>query len=209
MIGDLSKKYDSNGNPGIISTGWGDAGGKSYGTYQFASAVGSLASYLTWLVNNGYWFGRYLLDLVPTSAEFDKGWQWLANSDNKEDFAKSQHDYIEYAYYVPSIRLLSDAGFNVDNHSDVMRDVIWSRAVQYGTGYIVEMFTEACNILGHPNLSYVDDISFDYMMIKAIYLGVCKTPEWTNGSPDLREGLYNRFDNECAEALEKLTAELS
>jgi len=85
-----------------------------------------------------------------------------------------------------------------------MRDVVWSRAVQYGTGYIVEMFTDAVKSLGYPNLSYVDDARFDADMIKAVYLNVCSTPEWTSGSPALRRGLYSRFKNECNDALEML-----
>ena len=85
-----------------------------------------------------------------------------------------------------------------------MKDVVWSRAVQYGAGNIGEMFAEACEKLGYPNLSYVDDSSFDADMIKAIYLKVCSTPAWTNGSPALRQGLYSRFERECSEALERI-----
>ena len=83
--------------------------------------------------------------------------------------------------------------------------------MQYGTGNIVEMFETACHRMyneanddysGYPNLSYVDDARFDYDLIRAIYLAVCKTPEWTAAS--CRDGLYNRFESECAEALAML-----
>ena len=33
-LGDLSASYESNGNPGCVSTGAGDLGGISYGAYQ-------------------------------------------------------------------------------------------------------------------------------------------------------------------------------
>ena len=91
-----------------------------------------------------------------------------------------------------------------------MKDVVWSRAVQYGPYQIVEMFDDACTIVlgGKFNLSYVDAKYFDELMIKAIYLEVCSTPEWTNGSPSLREGLYARFRNECEDALAMLNEEL-
>jgi hypothetical protein len=32
-LGDLSASYESNGNPGCVSTGYGDLGGISYGAY--------------------------------------------------------------------------------------------------------------------------------------------------------------------------------
>lgn len=204
-LGDLSKKYESNGDPGCISSGAGDAGGKSYGMYQLASNTGSVESYIKWLRKSGYWFAENLAEHPVGSIAFDEGWRWLAYSANKDDFAKSQHDYIKYAYYDPAIGALKEADYDVErHHHEVMRDVVWSRAVQYGAGNIVEMFTDACHMLNYPNLSYVDNESFDERMIKAIYLDVCSTPEWTNGSPALREGLYNRFRSECEDALERL-----
>lgn len=204
MLGDLSAKYESNGNPATISSGFLDLGGKSYGMYQLASDVGSVHAYLGWLKRNNYWFADKLLEHAVGSAPFDDVWEFLGTGENKEDFAKSQHDYIKYAYYDEACEALRRNNFDVDKHSEVMKDVVWSRAVQYGAGNIVDMFTEACQKLGHPNLSYVDDKHFDKAMIKAIYLEVCSTPEWTNGSPHLRYGLYARFKNECEEALAKL-----
>ena len=147
-----------------------------------------------------------------SSGEGDPGgksygaWREIARID-EEGFARMQHDYICYAYYLPAADALRRAGFDADKHTHVMQDVIWSRAVQYGTGNIVEMFETACHRMyneasddysGYPNLSYVDDARFDYDLIRAIYLDVCKTPEWTAAS--CRYGLYNRFESECADA---------
>lgn len=205
MLGNLSKRYESNGDPGCISSGWGDAGGKSYGMYQLASNTGSVTSFIRWCKANGYWFGDYLAQYSVGSAGFDAAWTFLAESGNRDDFAKSQHEYIKYAYYDPAVKALRNAMYDVEGkHSEVMQDVVWSRAVQYGTGYIVEMFEDAVKAIGYPNLSYVDDRTYDEAMIRAIYLDVCSTPEWTNGSPSLRSGLYSRFRNECNDALARL-----
>lgn len=205
MLGDLSKRYESNGNPGCISTGWGDAGGKSYGMYQLASNTGSVQAYIEWCKDNGYWFADYLMQHNVGSTGFDDAWEYLANSDNRADFERSQHEYIKFAYYDPAVRALKRAMYDVEGkHSEVMKDVVWSRAVQYGTGNIVEMFEYAVKAIGYPNLSYVDAAFYDEAMIKAIYLDVCSTPEWTNGSPSLRAGLYSRFRNECADAIARL-----
>lgn len=205
MLGDLSKKYESNGEPGAISTGWGDAGGKSYGMYQFSSNMGIVRDYIDWLYKNGYWFAEKLDEYPVGTYTFDDMWRFLADSGNREDFAQSQHDYIRDCYYVPAVEMLLEAGYDVEgHHNEVMQDVVWSRAVQYGAGNIVEMFESAVQTLGYPNLSYVDAAVFDERMIKAVYLDVCSTEEWTNGSSALREGLYNRFANECRDALEVL-----
>ena len=193
MIGDLSKRYESNGDAGCISNGYGDAGGKSYGMYQLSSNMGVVDDYIRWLRRNGYWFAENLAEHPVGSLAFDEAWRWLAYSNNKADFEKSQHDYICDAYYKPAVAALKCNNYNIEKHHEVMKDVVWSRAVQYGAGNIGEMFAEACEKLGYPNLSYVDDSSFDADMIKAIYLKVCSTPAWTNGSPALRQGLYSRF----------------
>ncbi|MCD7811989.1 MAG: hypothetical protein LUG91_09130 [Ruminococcus sp.] len=207
MLGDLSKAYESNGDPGCISTGYGDAGGKSYGMYQLSSVMGVVHAYINWLRENGYWFADNLAEYPVGSLAFDDTWKYLANSGNRADFEKSQHEYIKTMYYDRAVSYLKGAMYDVDKHSDAMKNVIWSRAVQYGAGNIVEMFECAALSIGYPNLSYVDAKSFDADMIRAVYLNVCSTPEWTNGSPDLRPGLYNRFRNECADALDMLRAE--
>ena len=210
MLGDLSKKYESSGNPGTISSGYGDAGGKSYGMYQFASNMGVVDKYVAWLVAYVYWFGDELAKYTVGSNNFDDVWKWLANSDNKGDFAKSQHDFTKSMYNDKACNLVYDCGYIVSRHSKAMKDVVWSRAVQYGPYQVPEMFNDACSIVlgGEFNLSYVDHINFDERMIKAIYLDVCSTPEWTNGSPALREGLYARFASECEDALAMLAQEV-
>ena len=176
--------------------------------YQFSSAMGVVDKYVKWLQENGYWFGDELAKYTVGSNNFDDAWKWLANSDNKGDFAKSQHEYTKAMYYDKACAALLNCGYIVNRHSKAMKNVVWSRAVQYGPYQVPEMFDEACKSLGFPNLSYVDHINFDEQMTKAIYLDVCITPAWTNGSPGLREGLYARFKNECEDALKMLDEEL-
>lgn len=204
MLGDLSKKYESNGDAGAISNGWGDAGGKSYGMYQMSSAVGVVHDYIDWLRNNGYWFADKLAEYPVGSVAFDDTWTFLANSGNRRDFMESQHNFIKAQYFDRACERLAKNMYHVERHSEVMRDVVWSRAVQYGAGNIVEMFEEAALYLGYPNLSYVDAEKFDKKMIESIYMNVCHSPEWTSGSPALRDGLYIRFESECNEALKRL-----
>ena len=52
MLGDLSAKYESSGDPGSVSSGYQDPGGKSYGAYQLSSNAKSLQSFLNWMCNS-------------------------------------------------------------------------------------------------------------------------------------------------------------
>ena len=46
-LGDTSKKYEvGNGGAGTVSSGTGDAGGVSYGTYQLSSKTGTCAKFV-------------------------------------------------------------------------------------------------------------------------------------------------------------------
>lgn len=210
MLGDLSARYESNGNPGCISNGYGDPGGKSYGTYQFSSNAGSLYAFVTWAQGQGYSWSGDLAAQDLCSDSFDNVWLSLADEQGDE-FGQAQHDYIKAAYYNPSIDTLAGLGYHIENHNNVMKDVVWSRAVQYGPGNIGDMFTEAVNQMhnakaddnsGYPNLSYVDSPEYDYDFIYSIYINVCSSMEWNNSS--LRDNLNDRFQSECKQALSQL-----
>jgi hypothetical protein len=204
-FGWLSAKYESDGDAGTISSGWGDPGGKSYGIYQLSSNAGSLEEYVDWLQENEYWFGAELAKHELTSAEFDAAWRWLAYSDNGHDFKESQDRYAMSIYYNPAVRYLRGAGFNIENHHDIMKEVVFSRAIQYGPGQIVDMFTDAVHYLGWPDLSYVDAERFDYDMVMNIYLKVCSSWEWNHSAS--RDSLNYRFMHECRDVLDVLEAE--
>lgn len=202
-IGQLSEKYESGGaGIGTISDGWGDPGGKSYGTYQFSSNAGSLGNFVDWLQEKGYWFGAELAKYPLTGDDFDAAWQWLANSDNAEDFERAQDEYVIEHYYDPAIRILRNIGFNIENHHEVMKQVVFSRAIQYGIGNIEEMWLDALAYLGYPNMSYVDGPNMDRAMIEAIYLGVCSSWEWNHS--DVMDSLNDRFRWECEDALDMI-----
>lgn len=207
MLGDLSKKYEvGDGNSGIISNCSEDAGGKSYGLYQLSYNSGTLSNFICWLQDHNNEIYNRLNNYTLASDQFDSEWKNIAE-ENDEEFSQLQYDFIKESIYDVAVDYLSKNYFEIDNHSETMKDVVWSRAVQYGPGYIVDIFTEAVESIGYPNLSYVDDSKFDGDMIEAIYLDVCKSEEWTSGSPSLRNALYNRFENECEEALDLLNKE--
>ena len=221
-IASLSAKYESHGNPGIVSSGYGDLGGVSYGSYQLASNTGAVNSFLEWA--KGYSndalanYARELSKFAVNSQEFKDLWEQIGDVD-PGGFQELQDAYIMDHYYEAAAIYLRDKYYDINKHSIAMKAVLFSRSVQYGPGNMVELFTTACERLGYPNLSYVDDIAFDSKMIESIYdflVEECDQSynngsyyhspnDWANGSYTVvKVGLRNRFVNEKEDALAML-----
>ncbi len=188
-LGDLSASYESNGDPGCVSSGAGDLGGISYGAYQLASNAGSVDAFLEWGISYGGFYADYANSLnqydVNSDAFIDQ-WKELASAD-PQGFLKMQHDYIKSEYYDKACRYLANEGFHAVNE-----------ALRYVPGYSEEW-----------NLSWVDALRFDYDLIVGIYESN-KSDEWI--SPrlgyDVRQGVYDRMDNEKQEALAMFMKEI-
>lgn len=194
-LGDLSAQYESNGDPGAISDAAGDAGGTSYGAYQFAANAGVPQDFIKWLSEQGYGPAAVLAEAGEAgTAAFNEAWRQAADSD-PEGFLAMQHDYVRQQYYEPAVQLLRSVGFDADGRSAAIREVIWSAAVQYGPYWITDLFQEAAG----PELTVMDDVT----LIQNIY-AVRASDEWTGGSPALRPGLRARFAAECDQALAML-----
>lgn len=217
-LGDLSKNYESSGDPASVSSGCGDLGGRSYGMYQFASNAGIPQAFITWLKDQPEPFNNYGIVLEESgpvnSCGFIEKWRELGIVDSI-GFGQLQHDYTKAVYYDEAVEtLLANLCFDVNNRSEALQQVLWSRAVQYSAGNMLELFSDACNLAEQP----IDAIS-DYDLIYNIYElliqdgnnayqrdnGLWHSPDdWLNGSQDVIDGLLNRFHNERNEALAML-----
>lgn len=216
----LVLKYEASGDPGAVSTGSGDLGGRSYGIYQLSSTSGSVQAFLQWataypdaaLAN----YAKVLSCYAINSPEFIAKWQEIAGID-PVGFAKLQNEYAGDTYYNAAVYKLQAVNYNLEKHTSAMQAVLLSRAVQYGADNMPELYTNAAKRLGYPNLSYVDTANFDDQMIPSIYdflIGECDNAyqlsnglyhgpgDWANGSYDVvKIGLKNRFINEKDDAL--------
>lgn len=216
-LGDLSKKYESNGNPSIISSGEGDYGGVSYGMYQLSSTMGSVDEFIDWGIHCGVAnyvnYANQLDNCRPiNSPQFKAKWRELGDSPYT-NFSSMQHDYIKFAYYDVAVRNLKRALFSIENHSDALKDVVWSASVQYGAGEVVELFQSAMEYVPSYtkgwNLSYIDALRFDYDLIVGVYETRKQHPWIWNGNPEsIKQSLRNRFDNEKRDALVMFEREL-
>jgi len=221
-ITSVSKQYESSGDCSTVSTGAGDLGGISYGSYQLSSSAGSVDSFLDFAQNypdealaN---YGRTLAQYSVNSQEFIDTWREIGQND-PDGFGELQDAYAMEVYYNPACASLQNNYYDVGTKSIAMKACVFSRAIQYGSGNMVELFETACKRLGYDNLSYVDDARFDYNMIASVYdflieecdnvyqksNGLYHSPnDWCNGSYDVIGGLRNRFVNEKVQLLAML-----
>lgn len=128
VLGKTSEKFESGGNgAGAVSTGKGDRGGASYGTYQLASKTGTLDKFLQ---ESGY--AAQFQGLVPASPEFNAKWKQIAKND--PSFGGAQHDFMRATHFEPAMKALKDAGIDLTNHGPAVQDALWSTATQFGPG---------------------------------------------------------------------------
>jgi len=165
MLGTLSASYEA-GSPGTISSGAGDAGGKSYGSYQFASAYDIPKAFFNWCLKSDDTYyqsiGQRLSDAYTADGKkyktnFDAEWKALAK-ENADGFEQCQRNYVQLKYYDPAVKKIEAEydGFDMDNYSIALRNVIWSRAVQLGVSGCVSMmgyvFDKIGNFANHSNI---------------------------------------------------------
>lgn len=128
-LGRLSAKYESGTRgPATVSTGKGDAGGVSYGTYQLASKVGTAKRFAD------QYYADWFRDTEPGSEEFSDLWKKLA-AEREAELHVFEHLFIADTHYQPfANRLQKDLGVDLNQHSAALRDVAWSVSVQHGAG---------------------------------------------------------------------------
>ncbi|WP_436264130.1 hypothetical protein [Paraburkholderia terricola] len=129
VLGKTSQFFES-GNRGAaaISSGKGDHGGASYGTYQLASAGGSKSTLNKFLASSGY--ASQFAGLTPGSPEFNAKWKQIAVGDPA--FGTAQHDFIKSMHFDPQMALLGKSGIDLSKRGAAVQDAVWSTSVQFG-----------------------------------------------------------------------------
>lgn len=200
QLGKLSEKYESGGRgPGTVSSGKGDPGGVSYGTYQLASKVGRADEFVK------KYYPDEFKGLKGGTDEFTKAWKALADKDPKALHA-NEHAYIKETHYDPQARkLLKEMELDVAKRSAALRDVVWSVAVQHGPNSEL-IITSIKPLLKNAKLADVTDEA----IIRAVYAergrkdADGKLVYFKRVSDDWIPGLTKRFENELKDALEML-----
>lgn len=188
LLGSLSAKYESNGNPGTIARTKGDIGGASYGTYQLTTASGHATKF-------AQQYGGALSGKKAGTAEFDKAWKAEA-SKNPDKFKQAQHAYIQQAHYQPAVNAFNKVtGLNASKMSLGVQNMLWSIGVQHGAG-------GTRNIVANAGIKKGDS---DATIIRKVYNERSKVDKYFKSSPaNIKKSVYNRFQNEMKEALKQV-----
>ena len=202
VLGALSAKYETGGRgPGTVSTGAGDRGGVSYGSYQMASKLGVATRFVK---QGGFPWSADFQNLNAGTPEFTACWKRIAKNE-PDAFQKCQHEFIKKTHYdLLCAKIMSDDGLDVNSRCHALKDVVWSTAVQHG----------GANTIVHKALARVkvdkSDPGFDEQLIRAIYAERGKTKAdgslvyFSKNSPNVQRGVANRFKNELNDALAML-----
>ena len=201
-LGKLSAKYETGGRgPGTVSTGAGDRGGVSYGSYQMASKMGVPARFVG---QPGFPWAQDFQNLVAGTAQFTACWKRIAAA-QADAFQEAQHAYIKKTHYdMLAAKILNEDNVDVNSRSHALQDVVWSTAVQHGGA--TPIVHRACGrVTCKPT-----DPQYDEQLIRAIYAERGKTkPDgnlayFSSNSASVQKGVANRFKSELQDALAML-----
>jgi murein DD-endopeptidase MepM/ murein hydrolase activator NlpD len=204
-LGVLSAKYETGGRgPGVVSSGAGDYGGVSYGSYQMATNTGTVKSFVT---QASFPWRQDFQNLTPGTADFSACWKRIA-ANQTDAFQKCQHEYIKQTHYDRLVaKVLSEDYVDINTRSSALQNVVWSTAVQHGPG--TPIVHRACSTLSCK----LDDPKYDEQLIRAIYAERGrKKPDgnlayFGKSSPSVQTGVANRFQYELQDALAMLAKE--
>jgi len=204
-LGNLSAKYETGGRgPGVVSTGSGDFGGVSYGSYQMATKTGTVAQFVS--AADFPWRTSFQ-GLQAGSPAFTAKWKEIAASE-PDRFQDCQHAYIKKTHFdVLCAQTLTENGLDITKRSPALQDVVWSTAVQHGgkCAIIRKAFSSVSVSSSDP--------AFDKQLIIAIYAERGrvrpdgKLAYFSSSSPNVQKGVANRFKSEQADALKMLADE--
>ena len=205
-LGALSAKYETGGRgPGTVSTGAGDRGGVSYGSYQMATKMGVPARFVT---QAGFPWLQDFRNLVPGTEQFTACWKRIATAQTQA-FQEAQHSYIKKTHYdLLAAKILSEDNVDVNSRSRALQDVVWSTAVQHG-GATPIVHRACARVTVAPT-----DPRYDEQLIRAIYGERGKTkPDgnlayFSSNSASVQKGVANRFKSELLDALAMLAKEI-
>ena len=145
-LGILSARFES-GSEGIAAIGYDRTGGTSYGKYQIASKPGSMDNFLQFLDGAAPDLASKLREAGPADTGGRKGgmptaWREIAEQ-QPERFAALQEQFIRDTHYTPALAAVRQAGFNTDEFSPALKEVLWSTSVQHGPTGAARIFIRA------------------------------------------------------------------
>jgi hypothetical protein len=167
-LGYLSGIGESGNDPGVISSGNGDSGGKSYGAFQFSSVWKVQEEFLKWLeAEDGDIYERleagFEADGNASGKNFDAAWKQIA-AENGEKFYKLQYEFTQYTYFDSIVgKIENNTGFDINGRGYALKNVIWSRSVHHGSSGFTRIAEKVLSTLDPKTAS-------DEEIIRALYM---------------------------------------
>ena len=132
-----------------------------------------------------------------TKGTFPEAWKKVNDADPKR-FEQLQHDFIQTNLYDPVAATLEKSGIDVNKRSKAFKDVVWSTAVQHGSGAASKIISQAFKQAGGNSAS-------DDQVIPLIYN--IRSGKFGSSTPEVQASVQNRFASESKTALAQLSAE--
>ena len=207
-LGSLSTLYETGNNgPGTVSSGYGDAGGASYGSYQLTSQYnvvngGRVKEFIGSAYASAY--AQDFAGLTPGTQAYTDAWKDIALRD-PVGFEAAQHDFIQATHYEPAANKIGNQlNFDITSRSQILQNVLWSSSVHHGPG--VPPIMNAFSGVDMNQLTDEQIINMIYSEREANDANG-ELKYFSNNSTAVQNGVRNRFINERADALAALTNE--
>lgn len=203
-LGALSARYETGGRgPGTVSSGSGDPGGVSYGSYQLAVNRNRPQEFLA--ADGARWADEFGGAAAGTRA-FSDTWRAIAARE-PEAFQAAQHAFIERTHYDVQSARIENAGLDISNHSHALQDVVWSTSVHHGPNTAV--VTRAMAAVERQGID-ASSPDYDRALINAVYDergrrdGNGELAYFSSSRADVQAGVAQRFEDERRDALNML-----
>ena len=189
-VGKHVKQFESGADgPAAISSGKGDYGGVSFGSYQFPSmkksvtTEGALPDF--W---NKHFAAQYPGVQPGDNQAFKDAWLDAVNKDPSGFFNK-EHAYIADQSYAPVARKLASNGVgDPTQYNRAAQEAAWSSAVQYGPGLAASVFQKSGVNSSMNPVDYINKL-YDY---KIATVG----STFKSSSKSVQNSIANRYAKE-------------
>ncbi len=203
-LGALSARYETGGRgPGTVSSGSGDPGGVSYGSYQLAVNRNRPQEFLA--ADGARWADEFGGAAAGTRG-FSDTWRAIAARE-PEAFQAAQHAFIERTHYDVQSARIENAGLDISSRSHALQDVVWSTSVHHGPNTAV--VTRAMAAVERQGID-ASSPDYDRALINAVYDergrrdGNGELAYFSSSRADVQAGVAQRFEDERRDALNML-----
>lgn len=208
VMGKLSSLFES-GHDGVAAVGYDKVGGTSYGTYQIASNTRTMDEFLKFLEQKAPEYSKELRAAGPANTGSKQGampdaWRGIAARD-PEGFKALQHDFIEQKHYNAAAEKLAEHGIEASKLSPVMREVLFSTAVQHGPSGAARIVSRAAGTDSAQLMQPIpgsDAKRTEEQVIKRIY-GI-RQEQFGSSTPYVQQAVAGRLNSEMQTALNML-----